>query len=439
MLFPYRLSSSLSRLLWAVWLPILALTACSSESPISDGLDYSLIPTHYRPHLYNRYQQLLKVSEGRGADFLFVTDTHIADNDLDSPAMLRFMLDNGLADKVIWGGDAITAYGDITAQWVHHQQRFADVLRPLGGYYMVRGNHEFTAMSPNLSGGQTLGPLHTARLLRRDTSPDVVRPLDNPEACYYYFDDPQRSLRFCVFDTTDSISSTTQPWATVEHISRHQLEWMDANALHGVPEGYSLVVVTHIGIIGPTYRISQPFEPLLQLLHRAEAPILMVVSGHMHQDFQTYDDAGLLHVLTGSDATYREYACSPFLHDCQRRRGTTSAQLFDCFTISSDHRMIDAVRIGAGYDRTFHLDTLQVTLDSSRRLTTSRLLPSSVASWTCYDATGYTCPNDAWQPPSTVLKVASDGVLQPLLPGQAVVMATDRQGHKEFFPVTVVP
>ncbi len=417
---------------------VFIVTACSDDVTMPDGRDYSYVRKYYVKHLYERSQQLYEISEGRGADFLYITDTHLTDNDLESPAMLRFLLAHGLADKVIWGGDAITAFGDIEEQWKRHQQLFADALQPLGRYYMVRGNHEFTAMSPDEQGGQTYGPLRTAQLLCHDVPSDVVRPTDDPTACYYYFDDTQRRLRFCVFDTTDSITSLSQPWSTVERISDQQLDWMDAHALHNVPAGYGLIIVTHIGIIEPTYRVPGPFSELHQRLLEADAPVLMVVSGHMHQDFQTYDH-GTLHLLTGSDATYKEFGYSPFLHQEKRRRHSESAQLFDCFTISPDHRMIDAIRIGAGYNRTFHLDTLQVSLVSRRKLSTTRLLPSDVVAWSCYDAQGYACLDDAWQPPSTRIYTTADGTILPLHTGDAVVMATDRKGHKEFFPVTVIP
>lgn len=416
-------------------------TGCNDEFVPDDGLDYSGVSKHYVHPLYTQSKQLAKVSTTGQADFVYITDTHLADNGLDSPALLRFLVSNGRADRVIWGGDAISAYGEVGREWHEHQQRFLKAVRPHGSYYMVRGNHEFTSRQSSSNDGITYTAMQTSRLLREEAEPDVVRPADDPEACYYYVDDTRRRLRFCVFDTTDSIVSPTTPWGTVEHTSRRQLDWMEAHALHRVPEGYSLIIVTHIGLLPETYHSASPFEPLRQLLTHAGAPILMVLSGHMHQDFQTYDAQGVLHVLTGSDACYPEYSLSPLESDVKRRLYSTTSQLIDCFCLSPDRSLIDAVRIGAGHSRTFHRQpvTLSLADPTPVMLTLSRLDPKKVVRWGSYDALGYTCANDVWHPSDHLLTVSPSGLIHLQQTGSAVVYAVDRKGDKEFFHINIVP
>lgn len=429
----------LIKILSSIWI-LVTLTSCEDEFRPDDGLDYANIAQHYVFPVYKQTQYIREISATGKADFVFITDTHLADNSTYSPYILRFLVHNGFADRVIWGGDAISAYGDIETEWREHQRLFLSAVRHGGHYYMVRGNHEFTSKVESTGQGVTYDDRQTTNLLLEHTEADVVRSSDDPMANYYYVDDASAKLRYCIFDTTDSVSSTTEAWATFVHTRQQQLEWMDKHALHNVPQGYSLIIFTHIGVIQETFHGQEPLEPIHQLIQQAEAPVLMVISGHMHQDFQTYDN-GVLHILTGSDATYPEYNDSPFLHDILRSRYHVSAQLLDCFCISTDRRLIDAVRIGAGYNRSFHIEPMIISLSDTRHqcATPARIDPDKIIRWTCYDATGYQCIKGRWDPPSTIAQVSSTGRIQPLREGNAVVMATARDGSKEFFPIQIVP
>lgn len=419
---------------------IFLLAACIEDRFMpNDGLDYSSIDKAYIYPLSSTAKHL-KEADGQGkADFIYITDTHYGDNCLYSPDILNFLVKNGCSDRVIWGGDAITAYGNIEYEWREHQKKFLDAVVPKGRYYQVRGNHEFTSMGQFTKQGTTYDARRTTQMLFSHIEPDVVRPADDPEACYYYVDDAEKRIRYCIFDTTDSISSTTDPWGTLVHTSQKQLDWMETNALHHVPSGYGLIVISHIGLIPETYAMHEPLKPIRQMLHHAEAPVLMVLSGHMHQDFQTYDH-GILHVLTGSDADYPEYAYSPFLHSFNRNSHRSFSQLIDCFCVSQDRKTISAFRIGAGYDRTFHLDTLSISISSkSKNFIQTRSIPKDkIADWDCYNATGYQCLDAPWQPKNDIVSISREGSILPLRPGQAVIMATDHEGNKEFFPITVV-
>ncbi len=417
-----------------------AFISCSEDGFVpDDGLDYTHIDKAFIYPLYSTAKHIREVNPKAKSDFIFLTDTHYSDNSLHSPSLLHFLVQNGYADRVFWGGDAVSAYGNIEYEWREHQEHFLQAVTPFGSYYQIRGNHEFTSMDPATKRGITYDAPHTAQRLLSHTEYDVIRPADDPTACYYYVDDAEQHLRYCIFDTTDSIASTTAPWATVVHTSQQQLDWMEANALHGVPAGYDLIIMTHIGIIPETYHLQEPLEPLHQLLLHAEAPVLMVLSGHMHQDFQTYDN-GILHVLTGSDANYPEYANSPYLHSYQRSANKVSSQLLDCFSISPDHRTIQALRLGAGFSRTFHLDTLRLSLSKSATLTMqSKCIPvNQLSEWYSYDASGYQCIDEPWQPTNEIVAINSKGVVRPLRPGHAVIMAVDNSGNKEFFPITIV-
>lgn len=409
----------------------------SCEPPSYPDLDYSGLPDYCIDNVREQVETLCKVSPTHSADMLYFTDTHYKHNSLDSPRILSFISHHGLTRLIVWGGDAITAYGDIPSEWEKHQRDFLGSVSPTCNYYMVRGNHEFTAKEKETGKGITYTQLQTASLLETQSAPDVVRPSNDSEACYYYFDDTKRKLRYCVFDTTDSIVSPSLPWCTVARTSRKQLEWMDRNALHNVPNGYHLVIVTHIGIAPETYVPHDTFEPLLQLVQNAGAPVLMVISGHRHQDFQTYRH-GVLHVLTGSDALYPDLQNSPFLHDVKRSKKTSSAPLMDLFYFAEDRKTIHAMRIGAGYSRTFHLEPLCLSLASTHRLPSTTSLGSGPdVAWTAYDATGYECVDESWDPPSTVMEITSEGLLRPLQTGEAVLMATNECGQKEFFSVLI--
>ena len=414
---------------------LLMLPLCSCKDEVED--QENVIPDYCIDNVQKQIDALRYLTGNGVSDMLYITDTHYADNSLDSPHILSYLARNGLVRRFIWGGDAISSYGDITTEWEDHQRDFLGSVVPYGRYYMVRGNHEFTSRDKTDGNGTTYTQPQTATMLYSHSEPDVVRPADDPEACYYYFDDPECRLRYCVFDTTDSIVSPSSPWSTLAHTSQRQLDWMDRNALHNVPDGYQLVIVTHIGIIPETYVPHAPFDRLEQLVEGAGAPVLMVVSGHRHQDFQTYSH-GILHVLTGSDALYPDLQNSPFLHNVGRRRGTSSAPLMDLFSFADDRKTVHAIRIGAGFSRTFHLEALSLDVSEVLPLPeTTSFSTDDAITWTSYDATGYSCIDASWDPPRTVLDVASDGSLHPLREGEAVLMASNSKGQKEFFNVIV--
>lgn len=407
------------------------------ETPIWPEIDYAQIPAFSLADVQEQVTALRRVSATGSADMVFITDTHYRHNSLVSPAILSCLVHNGLVRRVVWGGDAITAYADIPTEWADHQRDFLGAVIPYCRYYMVRGNHEFTTKDKQTGEGHSYTQQQTAMLLSQHVEPDVIRPTDDPEACYYYFDDAQQQLRYCVFDTTDSIVSPTLPWSTVTHTSLRQLDWMKRHALHGVPTGYQLVVITHIGVIPQTFALHGPYEPLRQLLLQADAPVLMVISGHLHQDFQTYDQ-GILHVLTGSDATYSDLSRSPFLHHVTRQKNDSSAPLLDLISFSSDRRIIYALRIGAGYSRTFHLDALHLNGSCTSPLPQLTMLDiADTVIWSAYDAEGYQIVDGPWDPPCTVVHVSADGRLCPLKTGSAVLMASDREGRKEFYNVII--
>lgn len=426
------------RLTYSLFVLLLSL-CCSCQDNDAESLAYieSGVPSYCVKNVREQVERLQQLSQTGVADMLYITDTHYADNTLDSPGILSFFAHKGLTRRVVWGGDAISAYGEIQTEWDHHQRDFLGSVAPYVSYYMVRGNHEYTAIDKTQNRSSTYPQLQTASLLRAHLETDVVRPADDPEACYYYFDDPEQHLRYCVFDTTDSIDSSSKYWNTLPHTSQRQLDWMDHHALHNVPMGFSLVIVTHIGITPETYAPHAPFEPLLQLVQHAGAPVLMVLSGHRHQDFQTYRQ-GILHVLTGPDALYPDLHNSPFLHDIVRKSKTSTAPLMDLFSFSDDRKTIHALRVGAGYSRTFHLDALSLSLTSRQPLPQLTSFDSGQkVSWTAYDATGYDCIDDVWEPPCTILRITPDGSLQPLQLGEAVLMATSHDGRREFFNVKV--
>lgn len=428
--------------LWSVSLTCLSLlTSCDDDADEQLlGPDYGLVAPYCRSHVGERLGVLRRVASSGQADMLFITDTHYSDNELASPGILRYLTRQGVVRRVVWGGDAITAYGDVAEEWRLHERDFCKAVAPAVPFYAVRGNHEFTAKDELRGTGLTYSQARTATLLSQQIAADAVRPSDDPEACYYYVDDAERRLRYCVFDTTDSIASTSEPWATVLHTSQRQLDWMDRHALHNVPEGWDLVVITHVGVAAETYGQHAPLEPLRQLLAGAGARVLMVVSGHRHQDFQTYDQ-GMLHVLTGADAYYElDLRNSPFMHKAMRRRRHYTAQLMDLFVVSPDHRTIHAIRIGAGGCRTFHLDTLFLPPLSMLDLPPLTALDTTAAvQWTAYDATGYACPDAPWDPPSTRLGILPSSRMLPIRPGTAVLMATDRHGDREFYQVVCDP
>ena len=400
------------------------------------------IPSYFVDQISSKLGDIEKRSRN-GLSFIFITDTHIKSNELHSPQLIKHVLDNTDIHTVIWGGDAMMQYGGpINNQW-DIQLRFDSLLNMNSYIYKVRGNHDFSIMGKGKSADKLLlSNEEAAELLFMNSSPNVHRNLKDSSACYYFFDDKSNKVRFIIFDTTDSVPSKVVSFGNVPYVHDSQIQWIADSAVMTTPKGYGLIFVSHIPI---PYTNATQYPILLKLRDLVngictkssgiignieydfakleDVKVLMCIAGHIHGDSEHYVN-GVLQFTTANDGKWNT-SSNKKSSTTKRKVGTVGEQCFDCICISKDKRLVHAYRIGYGKDRHFHLDSICLPINKSRKI--KSLMKGSV---------NWTIQKNKQTVNSEVLSVES-GILKGIRKGRATLVARDKKGNKEYFNIVV--
>lgn len=389
-----------------------------------------------------------------GGSFIFITDTHITSNCINSPQQIRYILQNTSLDKVIWGGDAISAYGNnIEEQWEWHCNSFDANIKGYGNLYKVRGNHEFTIReSADSNNRRTLSQYQTFQYLFEYAPNNIVRNNGDPEGCYYYFDDIINKIRYIILETDYTVYEGNIPSGVLDGVHDVQLSWIANSAIATTLSNYSIIFISHIPITDTTTNQNTTFRNVLQLVNAINSKatgnigsvnfdfssldnvrVLLYLSGDMHHDMQTYQ-SGVLHVVTASDAAYGDYLADPFVVDKSGRYGA-NAQCFDCVCIDKEKENISFIRFGIGGNRLFHLQPISLKVGEGRLINTTQ--GGKEITWYSYDSSGNSYINGRWNLNNTIIAVDNHGMVKGQQPGEAVVLNMNEKGDKEYYYIIV--
>lgn len=406
---------------------------------------------------HNHIAEKINEINGKSMDgsFAFVTDTHLDSNSKMSAELIQQTLKDTPINLVIFGGDAIGAYGtksDILGQWKYHEDMY-NMTKNYGKLLNTRGNHDFTNRQ---SSADTLGYTYSqkdcAKHIYSNMTTDIVRPANNDSACYYYHDDSAHNIRYIVLESTDTTKSGDVYWGNIDGIGKTQLDWIANTAIKTTPSGYGIIFIVHIPIELTTNGNKKLYSNLSRLIRAVknrtsetienkeydfsdlnEVEVLMIVSGHHHHDMQTFKD-GVLHVMTASDAAYSDVIRDPLLKSEPNRNGINS-QCFDCFTISKDRNIVKAIRVGYGGNRTFHMKP--IIMKSTETISLQSGLEGSIT-WCSYNTSGNEYNNAKWTLINDIVKVNNNGVVSCTGKiGEAIIVAEDAKQNREFFYISV--
>lgn len=411
------------------------------------------IPPYYIAYLDEKINAINESFPVR-ASFVFVTDTHVDANAMHSPSLIGRILSRTSIRKVIWGGDAIKGHSkSIDDQWKKHTA-FDDAVLPIGALYKVRGNHDFTLKEkPGSKKGWTYSQRKTAEWIFAGHPHNVVRNERDSEACYYYFDDDREQIRYIIIDTTDSVREGDIPWGTIVGVHQTQLEWIANQAVLTTPEGYDIIFVSHIPLLGLSGKPNAKLRNMLKLVDATvqkrvvvidsvsydfsklrNVNVLMCLSGHNHYDGQNYRK-GVLYVTTASDAAYDDYMKDPLVKDLSgRQKGTVNEQCFDCFTINKRSKVVIAHRIGIGGNRTFHFNPIRIKVGGKFQLRTTLQSPYN---WSSYNNKGNRYDGNKWTILSNIVRVEENGWIFAVRKGNSIILAVNEKGDKDIFYVIV--
>jgi hypothetical protein len=411
------------------------------------------------PHPFQSVlSETINAVNGNGASsnpFIFITDTHVRANGMQSPDLIKQIVEHTNINKVIWGGDAICAFGEdaeIERSW-HRQLLLDSTVTDICNVYKIRGNHDFTIKESRSSDkGITYSQCKTAQMLLNGRPDNIVLNTSDQGACYYFFDDKESHLRFIAFDTTDSIKGESVAWGTIYGVHDRQLQWIADSAIATIPKGYDIVFLSHVPFTDTTGARYKELSNVREIVDAAakrtagrvgnvyydftnlrKTSVLMCLSGHNHQDMQTYRN-GVVHIVTASDAPYNDYRADPFVKDLSgRAKGSKNEVCFDCVSINKKRKLISAYRVGIGGDRFFHTKALKLKVGKSKHLKTSL---NSPVEWRCYNVSGNRY-NGKWTLYNDVVDIDDHGTVVCKKQGEAVALAIDEMGNKEFYNIVV--
>ena len=389
-----------------------------------DGLNG--VPDYYEEPLAKVRDRLRTLSATCDDAFFFLTDLHVPANSGVSGRILASLVAGTDIKKVLCGGDLPGAFGckaDIDSVVAAYRDGWvAPIERAGGAFYPAKGNHDFTIReSMQSTNGFTCSGIEAHDILM-DTAAvrtNAVTNPDDPEACYYYVDFPEKKIRYIVADTTDSVRTDRAYWAVKYGMGERQLRWLAENALATIPDGWAALVMNHIPVAtivscewDDVPALMAPWRNLLEAYqNRGRASVgdreydfsaaggflLCDLTGHEHAERQTFQH-GLWHITQPSDAAYTadyRYGSAPWCKNLpERKKGTPWEQNFDAVHIDLKNRVLHFTRVGGGGNRVVHLDPVSVRVGETINMYALRSTPPG----------GYAAPpllegGKTWEPP----------------------------------------
>ena len=331
------------------------------------------IPAYYfeKEYLTDRVSTILEHNNdigGNGDQFIWITDMHLwcdtldrIENGMQSTKLINYLSDQTGIDKVFFGGDAISGNTMPKKQAVGMMSEFVRYMSQIrADTYMIYGNHEGN------------NPGNTEEQKENELKADECYALfcKKMESKYgslsvrgdYWIDNTTQNIRYFFLNckSNSTIAEETEGW-----LGKQLME---------VPDGYTVVVLSHLGIDysdSENAKISkglQRIEKLLDALNVGKmvtingvsydftgksVDVACVISGHIHRDCDLVTEGGIPVIATTCDRAARSTSSDLFYE--VRKIGTIGEQAFDVVQIDKSKKKIYMTRIGgsiidAAYD-----------------------------------------------------------------------------------------
>lgn len=407
------------------------------------------VPDFMVAHLDEKIAAIEQCQRARGAEgdaFVFVADTHTHANSMLSARLVGAICRRASVDKVIFGGDAVVAFGSESDMYDcvrKHTTAFETYVAPYARVYNVIGNHDIiikdVSDKANPRSYTASDETRHAMLLERQERYAHFDP-KNRLGGYFYVDNPAQKIRYIGLNGWERHSDSRTTWTAITGFSPEQARWLVDEALVMPSDGWTVVMVMHASIaVGKRGSADYaPFEVLRGIVKafaergkyafqgevaryrydlkadftQSSATLAAFFAGHYHQDRFVYAD-NTAHVVSTCDARYND--------DVVRRHiNTPTESSFDVVSLNKREKKITLIKVGAGFNRIFHYDSRIRIAVGTRQSLRSEL--AEACQWTSSD--------------ENVATIAG-GTLTALHPGSATLTATDRQQNKEYFDVEV--
>lgn len=328
---------------------------------------FYVVPDYWIEHLVEKEKMgeaAIREAGDSCAVFAFFTDAHWGYNFKHSAALLRHITEFTPVSDVFFGGDVITNFSNNTVAPMQLGLDFQASYSFLGPhFYCVYGNHD-----NNSAGQPSRTEVHLSEEMVIEYLQSQMTELDKKEGYNFYFDDPGSKTRFIGLDTGRYNNSV---FRTVAPVTARFL----IDALSGVPEGWHVIVVSHIWAEykkseGVEMSVFTPFyNSFLNIIHDYNARrngtftyknesveydftsslghVECCVGGHTHLNSTLFSKDVLPVILVGKDSMKR--------NNHPGIEGTLKEQCIALFVFDYKQRKLDLFFVGYGKDQTIGL------------------------------------------------------------------------------------
>ena len=256
--------------------------------------------------------------------FIVVTDTHGKWNQQHSQNVVRYLLEKSPAKKCFLLGDFnVFGYQPTTP---YYFEMYAKSLLPVKDQiYATIGNHDRDGMEDyDKSQVSVIYDYFLA---------DKEGLKGDPEDFYFYFDDPDRKLRYLVLNTSNDPVNRA-------NMTETELEWLQYDGLVLPGEDWTVMVLGHLDI-NPDIRFSKVSRDgvlLSHLIANCNGHVAGYMCGHEHKD----------HRSLVKDTFYQTIVTSDFIAIDQPERsvGTESEQAVTIVSINTKTGDVQFRRVG---------------------------------------------------------------------------------------------
>lgn len=412
------------------------------------------LPDYYKDYIANKITQINNSyykSIQKNDIFAFISDVHIVANHKKSGILIKYLFEHSILNKCFFGGDVCSVQNSqsVKTELELYNKYIVGPIKSSGDFYAAKGNHDFYN---RLDGLGKNAPYYT---FMQSNNHRMVKNESDTIGCYYYVDNPIGQIRYIVYDSHYDVIGS-------QNVSNTQLKWLVEQAFMTTPDNWNVILMGHVPFVPLCDKEKENTEGsqaghldgLLTLCRAAKnhlsnielagstydfsafkGNLLACISGHEHQDIQTYVD-GLLYVTIGCDTGYS--MVSPFCNHLYKVANTTNEQCFDVVNVLGELNALEFIRIGLGYNRIYNLTKNEVNIGETIQLTPS-ITPIS---WTSNDSEAsenneWDIENNVWKYSSEVCSVDLNGLVTANAAGEAFVFAEDAEHNKEFFYIKV--
>lgn len=347
------------------------------------------IPDYWEDAITTAETKIKALQDNGGIDcvqFVWASDTHCRPNASASGSNStarnvgvlanRLMNDMNIPFFVVSGDLSADIGGSTTYPLKEDIDTFFDeIVKPVGKERVLSalGNHDGTSIVSNGSGGYNYPSLSREERFNwfmRPFCDDSKRVWGGAE--YYYVDFTQGKTRFIVLSSNNipyTVDSNHLPSPNVFQNPKYdveQIKWLSEIALD-VPNGYTVVVVTHIPFNGTNsatlpvnsdtllailtafdnkvnYSVTLEGMSIAKNYANSGGTMCGIFAGHIHEDM--IDSSRGYPIITIDCAGNKTSVTDRTFSD-----GTASETLFDVVSINKATRTISMTRIGVGEDR----------------------------------------------------------------------------------------